>query len=234
MPTQSQTPSFPTSKRLMTPAGTLINILVAESERIGLDQEELRGRLENALRGNPVDYDDPALEALAVLFPEHTVVRDAWHEISTHLGIREDGSRGEVRAQPYFAVAYAATDGSEVLKQIDSDLDQLAEISHTYFDKMFTRHVTHRLRRDPDAASMVLEAVMNPATSDARAAQLVSLLAEAVGLDEDLLSEVERRIVAQKDITLAPAIRDHAASATLSVRTTLTRVADANLDVRST
>ena len=216
----------------------LVSILVAESERIGLDLAELRGRLENALRGDPVysddPADDPALEALAVLFPEHIVVRKAWHEISTHLGAQEDSSSRGVRAQPYFAVAYAATDQSEVLKQIESDLYELAEIGHTYFDNMFTRHVTHRLRRDPAAASMVREAILSPVTSDARAAQLVSLLAEAVGLDEDLLVEVERRIAGQSDVTLAPAVRDHPASATLSVRTILTRVADASLDVRST
>ena len=49
----------------------LVGILVAESERIGLEQEELRVRLENALGGVPADEGDPALEALAVLFPDH-------------------------------------------------------------------------------------------------------------------------------------------------------------------
>ena len=75
---------------------------------------------------------------------------------------------------------------------------------------------------------------MDPAVSDSRAAQLVSLLAESVGLDKDLLDEVERRLLAQCDVRLAPMVRDHATSATLSARTIFTRVADTSLDVRST
>ena len=216
------------------PRGNLVSILVAECERIGLDREELRGRLENALQGDALDFENPALESLAVLFPEHAMVREAWSEILERLTSRPDGGGQGVRAQTYFAVAYAATEGSEVLSQIDSDFNRLAMAGHTYFDDLFTRHATQRLRRDSVAANMVRESVMDHETSDSRAAQLVSLLAESVGLDEDLLDEVERRILAQSDVRLAPVVRDHATSATLSVRTIFTRVADASLDTRST
>ena len=108
--------------------------------------------------------------------------------------------------------------------KFDSDLNRLANIGHTYFGNLFTRHVTQRLRRDPIAANIVREFVMDPELSDSRAAQLASLLAESVGLDDALLNEVERRVLAQREASLAPVVRDHATSATVSVRTIFTRV----------
>ena len=198
------------------PSENLVSILVAEFERIGLDRKELWDRLENALRGDQLDFENPALESLAVLFPEHTVVRQAWSEILELLAAGPDGGGPGVRAQTYFAVAYAATASSEVSSQIDSDFKRLAKTGHTYFDDLFTRHVTQRLRRDSVAANTVRESVLDRQVSDSRAAQLVSLLAESVGLDEDLLDEVERRVLAQSGTRLAPMVRDHATSATLS------------------
>lgn len=215
------------------PSENLVSILVAEFERIGLDREEIRERLEDTLRGEQLDFENPAVESLAVLFPEHPIVREAWSEILELLSTGLDAGGRGVRVQSYFAVAYAATTSSGILAQIDSDLNRLANIGHTYFDNLFTRHVTRRLRRDPIAANTVRESVMNPEVSDARAAQLVSLLAESVVLDEDLLDEVERRILAQRDATFTPLVRDHATSGSLSVRTIFTRVADASLDLRS-
>ena len=47
---------------------------------------------------------------------------------------------------------------------------------------------------------------MSPATPDSRAAPLVSLLSDAVGLDEDLLLKAERRITVQDDVRLAPVV----------------------------
>ena len=211
----------------------LVGVLMTESERIGLQREDVRTRLENALGEGPWYLGDPALEALAVLFPDHPLVRDAWHEISSLVASRPAGSEGNIHAQTYFAVAYSATVSNEVLMQIERDLDRLEEIGHTYFDNMFTRHVSYRLRRDPDAADMVRDAIINPATSDSRAAQLVSLLTESVGLDGNLVQEVERRIVGQNDVRLAPVVRDHATSTKLSVRTIFMRVADAGWQARS-
>ena len=216
------------------PSDNLVSILQAEFERIDLDQEDLRGRLENALQRDPLDIGSPAVESLAVLFPEHAVVQEAWGEILNRLASHPDSGGPGVNPHVYFAVAYAATESSEFLSQIYSDFNRIAKADHTYFDDLLTRHATQRLRRDSAAANMVRECVMDPETSDSRAAQLVSLLADSVGLDEDLLREVERRIRDQHDVKLAPVIRDHAISATVSVRTTYIRVADASLDVRST
>lgn len=215
------------------PSENLVSILAAEFQRIGLDREAVRERLENTLQGNRLDYENPALESLAVLFPEHTMMRQAWSEILELLATGPGGGGPGVRAQSYFAVAYAATDSLEILAQIDSDLNRLANIGHTYFGNLFTRHVTQRLRRDPIAANIVREFVMDPERSDSRAAQLASLFAESVGLDDALLNEVERRVLAQREASLAPVVRDHATSATVSVRTVFTRVADASLDARS-
>ncbi len=212
-----------------------IDIFWAEPERIGLDREDLRGRLENALAKLPGSLDGPVLEALAVLFPKHPAVLDAWQELSALIADQRDsGGHHPVRPSTYYALAYAAADSSEILKQIERNSDRLDEIGNTYFDNILTRHVSHRLRRDPIAGGMVRDAVMNPATPDNRAALLASFFADAFGLDEDLLHEVERRIAAQNDVVLAPVIRDRAASSTLSVRTIFTRVADAAWDVRST
>ena len=161
-------------------------------------------------------------------------MRNAWKDLSALIAGRQSVAGHPVHGPTYLAVSYAAADDSEVLNQIERDLDRLEEIGGAYFDNMFTRHVSHRLRRDAVAAGMVRDAIMSPTTPDARAAQLVSLLAEAVGLDEDLLFEVERRIAAQSEVRLAPVVRDHAAPATLSIRTIFTRIADASLDVRST
>ena len=190
--------------------------------------------MENALAELPGDFDSPALRALTVLFPEHPVVLDAWQEFSALIADQRDSDGHPVNPYTYLALSYAASDSSEILKQIERNSDRLDEIGNTYLDNILTRHVSRRLRRDPIAAGMVREAVMNPATPDCRAALLVSFLADAVGLDEDLLHEVERRIAAQSNVALVPVVRDRAASATLSVRTIFTRVADAAWDVRST
>ena len=213
---------------------SLVTVLVAESDRIGVPPEELRRRLVDAGRTFPGGLGDLSLEALAVLFPDHPAVGDAWQEFSALIAAaRRGGDDVPIPVQTYFAVAYAATESSGILKQIERNLDRLEEIGETRYDPTLTRHVCHRLRRDPVAANMVRDAVLNPATPDSRASQLVSLLTEGIGLDETLLREVERRIAAQDDVRMAPVIRDHAASATVSARTIFTRVADAAWDVRS-
>jgi len=215
------------------PSENLVSILVAEFERIGLDREVMRERLEDALRADRLDYENPALESLAVLFPEHIMLRQAWSEILRLLATGGDSGGPGVRAQSYFAVAYAATESSEVLAQIKRDLNRLTNAEHTYFENLFTRHATQRLRRDPIAASIVRQAVLDHELSDSLSAQLASLLVESVGQDEDLLNEVERRVLALSEAKLAPVVRDHVTSATVPVRTIFTRIADASLDARS-
>ena len=216
------------------PRENLVSILVAEFERIGLDREELRIRLENSLRGDHLNFEAPALESLAVLFPDHIVVRQAWSEIQQLLVSGPNRGGPSIPMQTYFAIAYAATESSGVLNQIDKDMNRLTGTGHTFFDNVFSRHVAQRLRRDSVAVNAVRESVMNTHISDSRAAQLVSLLAESVSLDDGILGEVERRVLAQGDVKLAPVVRDYATSATLSVRTIFTRVSDTRLDVRST
>jgi len=215
------------------PSENVVSILVAEFERIGLDREVMRERLEDALRADRLDYENPALESLAVLFPEHIMLRQAWSEILRLLATGGDSGGPGVRAQSYFAVAYAATESSEVLAQIKRDLNRLTNAEHTYFENLFTRHATQRLRRDPIAASIVRQAVLDHELSDSLSAQLASLLVESVGQDEDLLNEVERRVLALSEAKLAPVVRDHVTSATVPVRTIFTRIADASLDARS-
>ena len=202
-----------------------ISLLVAESELVGRQRGEIRVRLESAIGRVPANTGDLALQTLAVLFPDHPKVRDAWHELSSLIADRSTDH--PVHAPTYFAVAYAAADSSEILKQIERNLNRLTEFGLTRYDYIFTRHVSYRLRRDIAAAGMVQDAVMDPATPDSRAALLVSHFAEATGLDKALINEVERRISAQDSVSLAPVLRDRAASVTLSVRTILTRVADA-------
>ena len=204
----------------------LVSVLVSKSERIGQLREGLRDRLENALRRVPAGSSDPAMEVLAMLFPEHPAVRGAWQELSKLIVDRGGDNGYRVHPQTYFAIVYAAADSVGIREQIGRNLDRLDEIGQGYFDNTFTLHVSNRLRRDTVAASMVRDAFLDPSTPDSRAAVLVSLLTDAVGLDEEILREVERRIAVQDNLRLAPVVRDRAASATLSVRTIFRRVVD--------
>ncbi len=213
--------------------GSVASQLLAEPERLGLPRDELCGRLESALQRAPFKVGDPALEALAVLFPEHPVVQGAWNDLSELIAARRGTTGYRVDPPIYFALAYAATESSAILEQIERNLDRLDEIGSPYYDYAFKRHVCNRLRRDSAAVSSIRDAVMDPATPDARAAVLASLLVAAVGLDDALRSEVERRLIAQGSVSLAPIVRDRAVSATLSVQSILTRIADSAWDVRS-
>ena len=212
---------------------SLASVLISECERFGLQREELRTRLEKALLKVPVDTGDSALEALAALFPEHKAVRESWQELSELIADNRGPKGHAVQPSTYFALAYAGIDHSEVVNQIQRNLSRLSEIKDPYVDTAFVRNVSFRLRRDTAAADLVREAVMNPDMPDTTAAQVVSLLSDATGLDENLLHEVERRMAHQRDVVLAPIVRDHAVSANLSVSNIFMRVADAAWDVRS-
>lgn len=211
---------------------SLASVLLTEPERIGLDRDDLLGHLEGAPLGS-LATGDPRLQALAVLFPEHPLVTDAWLRMTAVIRSRTSRTERPLEARTYFAVAYAASSASDVVQLIERDLDRLEESDGRYIADAFARYVTQRLRRDRAAADLVRDSIMNPTTTDSRAAALVSLVAEAIGLDEPLLREVERRIAAQDGVELAPIARDHALGATLSVRSVLTRVADAGWEIQA-
>ena len=204
----------------------LASAFLAEPERISLPREELQSHLENALSRFPAPFGDPALEALALLDPENPAVHAAWQEYSAIIANRRNPEDHPINARTYSAVACAAADASQILNQVELHLKRLDKAHGSYYESSFARHISHRLRRDAVAADTVRDAVMNPTTPDSRAALLVSILADAVSLDPGLLGEVDRRLAAQNNVALAPFVRDHTVSATLSVRTIFTRAKD--------
>lgn len=203
------------------------SVLLAEPEQIGLNRQEIESRLEEALSGGLEYSGDLLLEALALLNPEHSKVGDLWLRYSEIIATRRDREEYPIPLRTYFAVACAAADASEVLDSLMLHLETLDTDSVRQFDDTFTRHFTHRLRRDAAAAEMVRDAISHPTTSDSQAAVLAAFAAEADVLDTAVLIEVERRLANQIDVSLAPIVRDCVVSATLSVRNILTRVADA-------
>lgn len=202
--------------------------LIAESERIGLQTDELQRKLEGTLRGFAPDVGDPSLEALAMLDPDNPAVSAAWQQLSYWISTRRSRADHPLHAPTYFAVSYAAAKSSNILKLIENGLDLLDEISEPYLDRVFVRNVIQRLRRDTIATNALKDLVVNPATTDSRAAQLISTLKEGVGLDERLLREAERRIANQNTVKLAIMARDPAVSATFPVRTIFTRAVNAD------
>ena len=206
--------------------GNLVSVFLANPDKIDAQSEVLRSRLEKATSRVPLGLRNPALEALSIAFPEHPMVRDAWQELSKWLKSSTDAHHHDIDAQTYFAVAYSGIDSSEILNQLECDNDRLERIGFAYLDKAFAFHSSHRLRRDPNAAAMVRNAILCPSTPDALATVLASLLANSTGLDDIILREIGRRISAQNEIILAPVVRDRVVSACLSVRTILTRLSD--------
>ena len=204
----------------------LVVSFLAEPERIGLSREELKVRLEKSLCPVPAFLHDPMLEGLTVLDPQNPAVHDAWQGLSTTITQRQDSADQPIHALTYLAVACAAVDAHKTLDQIELHLEWLGTPAGSYHEDTHTRYMSLRLRRDEIAAATVRDAVMDPTMPDSRAAQLVSLLADAGALDADLLSEIDRRLATQNTVPLAPFVRDHSVSATLSVRTVLRRLED--------
>lgn len=201
------------------------SLLLAEPERIGLRRQELQDRLENTLSERPTDWRDPVLETLAMVCPESPAVVNAWQRFSEIIA-NSEGQEVDLPGQTYFAVAFSAAASDQILGLLGHCLEWLDANDNRYYDEACTPHIAHRLRRDAAAAAMVQAAVVNPATPDSQSALLVSLLAQATGLDASVLSEVKRRLAAQSNAILAPIVRDRAVGATHSVRTVLTRVSD--------
>ena len=209
--------------------GAVINLL-AQPERIGLQPELLQDALEQAAQGG---IEGVALELLAMIFPDHPMVHEAWQFYSE---LRESsGNRLTHRVNPgaYLALAYAVTASDAIVSQIQLHHDRLCKIGNSYIDRMFARYVSHRLRRDPTATAEVRKAILNPDTPDSQAAVFVSLLRNAVGLDDELLAEIERRISHQTDRKLAVAVRDPHAGVSLPVRTIFVDAAEGARHERS-
>ena len=206
--------------------GNVASLLLSEPERIGLRREELRNSLENAQSEESAHWGGPVLEALALLCPESPAVVNAWQRFSAIIARRETREDRLPHGQSYFSVGFAAADTNQILELLDHCLEWLDANRGRFVDDTCTRHITHRLRRDASAAAVVKAVVMDPATPDSQAALLVSLLAQATGLEADVLREVERRLAAQSEAILAPIVRDRTVGATHSVRTILTRVSD--------
>ena len=202
----------------------LVVSFLAEPERIGLSRGEVKARLENSMSPVPASFPDPTLEGLTVVDPKNRAVHHAWQRFSTITTQHQEPV--SIDGITYFAVAYAAIDAREILDQIARHLEWLGTPPGSYHEDTSTRYLYLRLRRDEIAAATVRDAVMDPTMPDARAALLVSLLAETGNLDSDLLNEVDRRLTSQKTVALAPFVRDHTVSATLSVRTIFRRVED--------
>ena len=204
--------------------------LLAQPERIGLQPEQLKDALEQAAQGS---YEEPALESLAMLFPDHPMVQNAWRDLSELREASCNPSTHRVNVRTYFPLAYSVSSSDAIVAQIQQHHDRLCKIGNPYVDRVFARHVSHRLRRDSCAADKVREAILNPDTPDAQTAVLVSLLRNAVGLDGELLSEIERRISLQTGRRLALVVRDPHAGVSLPVRAILVGVAEGARDERS-
>ena len=205
------------------------NGMLAEPERFGLQPEQLRGPIEQVAQEDP---QGPALEPLAVLFPDHPMVLDAWRDLSELRESRGNSTARRVNTRTYFALTFSATPSDAIVAEIQRHHDRLCKIGNPYVDRVFARHVSHRLRRDYTAAGKVRDAIVNPETPDSLAAVFVSLLRNAVGLDDELLAEIERRISQQTGRRLATVVRNPHAGMSLPVRAILLGVADGARDER--
>ena len=207
-----------------------VSYLSDRPERLWLQPEQLKIVLEQEAQGS---YDGLALEMLASIFPEHHLVHNAWQFYSD---LREsDGNYSTNRVNPrtYFALAYAVFDSDEIVVQIKRHHERLCKIGNSYLDRIFARCVSRRLRRDYTAAAIIREAIADPSTPDYLSAVFVSLLRSAVGLDDEQLAEIERRISRQADRRLATVVRDPLAGTSLPVRAVLMGAAESASGGRS-
>ena len=207
-----------------------LRYLLDHPERIGLQPEQLQETLEQAARGS---YEGPAIESLAALFPDHHVVQKAWRTLSELMASKGHRSTHRINARTYFALAYSVSPSDEIVAQIQQHHDRLRKIGTHYLDRTFARNVSYRLRRDGIAAGRVRDAILNPNTPDYLVAVYVSLLRNAVGLDDELLAEIELRISQQTGRKLAAVVRDPHAGASLPVRSLLLGAVEGARDERS-
>ena len=211
----------------------LIPILAMECERRGVAKEDLHARIQKARDPAPDALEGHALESLAILFPDDPAVAEVWREYSA-LELGDHPSHGtHLNFPTYLAVAYGNASAPDFVQQMERHLSQLEQTVGWHWYSVFTRCVSRRLRHDLEATNIVKDFIIDPATPDSRAVLLLSLLSDAVGLDERLLNEMQRRIALQDEIQLAPVLRDPVALADLSVTTIFARIADSAWDVRT-
>lgn len=196
--------------------------LLLQPERMGLDPGQLQDAFEEVARGT---VEGLALESLAMLCPDHPVVNRAWQFYS-----EEREANGRVNPAAYFALAYSVSSSDAVVAMIGQHYDHLCKVGNPYIDRDLARNVSNRLRRDTTVAAAVREAILNPENSDAQVAVLVSLLRNAVGLDDKLLAEIERRIFLQADRRLATVVRAPHVGSSLPVRTIFVDAAEGARD----
>ena len=205
----------------------LASFVIVDPMRFGLEPDDLSALFDTVLEDASVRRRDAIVAALAMLCPQHPAVRAALPPDEAEDVGGETREFVSITSPTDFVVACAVLEGSAFLNLLYNNFRVLSHLCSSYHDGVFSRHVCLRLRRDSDVADLLRSVVLRPETSDDAAALLVSLLAEAIGLDEVLLSEVERRAVGQRDLDVAPVVWDHGISAALSLRTVLTRVSDA-------
>ena len=201
----------------------VVSLLMDQPERTGLQPEQLQEALARAARES---FEAPVIELLAALFPDHQLVQNAWQY---HSELRSsNGNRQPYRINPriYFALAYSTSGSEEIVDQIQLHHALLCKLGNPYLDRTFARHVSHRLQRDHIAAGNVREAILNPDTPDHLAAVFVSLLRNAVGLDDELLALIERRLDLQAGRKLAKVVRNPHAGSSLPVRAILLEAAE--------
>jgi hypothetical protein len=199
------------------------SFLIRDPDRLRINRDQLRLRLESAAREGSGHHGSPALEALAAVFPEHAVVRGEWQSIKRRL---DSGRRISVHPQTYLALAYAAVGSEELPDQVLRDVRWLETQGLSYYDSAITNCVVRRLRSDNQGAGLVHEAAVADETSDVDAAVLMSFLVAAFSPDPHLIQAAERRIEGSRSLPLAMIVRDRPQRATLPVRLVLTRIVD--------
>ncbi|MDX1996335.1 MAG: NACHT domain-containing protein [Thermoanaerobaculia bacterium] len=212
----------------------LCGMLIAEPERIGLDRDDLRRRLEDAGR-HPLAHEihgrGQRLEALAILAPGHNLVRAAWNEIKDKLiWDRDDTVRHSSSLPSDFAVAFSEIDSRDVVKHVRSILSWFDQSWYwVRFSQDLVKHLSFRLRRDCLAAKAIADAIVAPETTAAEAAELATFLSVSVPLPDSVMANLEQRLEAQLKVELAPVVRDRVLSVSVSVRTLLTRILDRSI-----
>ena len=197
--------------------------LLSEPERMGLTSEQLQSALERVVQENQSSL---AIELLALLFPGHPTVHDAWQVYSRAQTAGSNDSPYRFTAGGQFALFYAVSSSDEIITQIREHHHRLCKIGIPYVDRVFARCVSYRLRRDMTAANRVRETIMDRDQPDFLVAVLAPLLRNAVGIDDGLLAEMEFRISQQDGRRLATVVREHQAGSSLPVRAIMAGVAE--------
>lgn len=203
-----------------------VSSLVSDPERIGISRQELVERLASTPIHLWSTWGDACLESLALLDPNHSQVRNAWDQLCALAMDGQSDVGAYVHPRTCFAVTYAAANSSEILGHLAWHLDWLDDLDAWFFDRAFCRHVCHRLRRDSMAVAAVRDGAINLGTPKSRSTQLIALIAEAVGLDEELGGRVEESIRELHALKIAPMTRDLMVSDSRSLRSVLIRAAD--------